>query len=86
MQIKTGHVLIRTSARAPEHLDVGGNPVGTGWTLLNEDVDSFDRKVRAADWHFFRITEEIQAIAIARRMEDAVAKRAQGAPTNQRAL
>lgn len=74
MQIKTGHVLIRTSARLPKHMGLSGTLLNQGWMLLSENVHSFDSKVRTADWHFFSITEEKRACAVARRMEDAVAR------------
>lgn len=67
MQISKGQVLIRADATLPQQLSVKGDRLRGGWILLSDSAHELDSKLRAADWHFFWITDQVDAWAIGRR-------------------
>lgn len=61
MQVIERQVLLRRGAQLPEQLRILGQTVNGGWLTLPEDAHKVERQVRAEGWHFFRLTEQVQA-------------------------
>ena len=65
MRIYQGQMLLRTDAKLPEQLSLQGTRLNSTWLLLEEDAHTLDKYVRAAEWHFFWLSHEVQAWALA---------------------
>lgn len=72
MQISRGQILIRAHATLPQQLSVKGDRLQDGWIALSENAHEIDRKVRNADWHFFWITDQFDALAVGRREDEVL--------------
>lgn len=73
MQISRGQILIRANASLPQQFSMKGDRLqGGGWIALNENAHEIERKVRNADWHFFWITDQVEASAFGRRADEVL--------------
>ena len=73
----SGTVLIRENTPFPVDLAVKTDLVFPGWTVVrNLDVCELGRRIQKANWNFFYLAGEIQAIALGR----------QGSKTGRRAV
>ena len=52
-------------------LSFHGQPVNADWLSLSEDVNEVEKQIRVAGWHFFWLTEYVEAWGIATTKEVA---------------
>jgi len=65
-------VFLRKETKLPEQLQLQGQAMDTHWLVLPCDAYALDQKVRAAGWHFFWLTEKVDAWAAGINRETAV--------------
>ena len=72
MQAIEKQVFIRKGAKLPEQLRIQGNAIDGNWVALESDAGTLDRQIRAAGWHFFWLTEQVEVWAVATNRENAI--------------
>jgi hypothetical protein len=78
MNIFEGQMVLGKNVSLPEQVHLQGSALSDRWLLLDESAEETDRKVRAAEWHFFWLTHECRGWSLAldqqRAMEAALRK------------
>lgn len=71
MQVIEKQVFRRRRAKLPQELRIHGSIINADWLALSDDADAVVQRVCDADWHFFRLTEEVKGWALAMSKEAA---------------
>jgi hypothetical protein len=74
VQAIEGRILIRKGTKLPHQLRPYGNAIDGDWLMLSDDASTLNGQVRAADWHFFCLAEQVQGWAVGREKEEASRK------------
>ena len=81
--IKTGTVLIETSALVPDSVVLGAKSSTSGWSLVaNLDLNALDTAIDKAGWTFFFMAGEIKITAFGLDNETAVRRAMRRVITN----
>jgi hypothetical protein len=73
--IKPGSILIESSARLPDSLQIENEPYSGGWkSVKNPDSAALDRAVREAGWTFFYLAGDVRANAFGAHVENTTRK------------
>lgn len=64
MRSTENKVFLRREAKLPTQLQLQGQAINADWLALPEDAYVLDKQVRAAGWHFFWLTESVDAWAV----------------------
>lgn len=74
MQVIEGQIFIRKGAKLPPQLRPSGNAVDGDWLMLSDDPSTLKEQLRAANWHFFCLAEQVQGWAVGSDKEEALRK------------
>jgi hypothetical protein len=81
MNIFEGQMILRNNVPVPEQVHLQGSALSDRWLLLEKSAAETDKKIRAAEWHFFWLTHESEGWSVAldpqKAMETAVRKAAE---------